>query len=133
MSGSALAKQKHHNNGKGLLGQKIKQNGHHALGKAGKIDVACDVSGGKVVGLTAKHPTKGNLNVGKVKSMQKFAALGPEEMPGLPGQATVQLAQAVTTVWYYAYWFTDDNGDDWYYWFPVDYIIDDGSWVIYSA
>jgi hypothetical protein len=32
-----------------------------------------DVSNGKVVGLNAAHPTKGNLQVRKVKSRQKLA------------------------------------------------------------
>jgi hypothetical protein len=121
-------KQKSHKNGETLLGEKIKENGNHGLGKAGKIDVSADVRGGKVVGFHAKHPDKGELTVGKVKSTEKFALL--EQHPG--ANASVQLAQAIY-VWYYAYWFIDEYGDYWYYWFPVAYIIDDGSWVIYYA
>jgi len=128
--GGGGGKQKNHNNGQSLIGDKIKQNGNHGLGKAGKIDVSADVQGGKIVGFHAKHPDKGELAVNKVKSMQKFAALERRQLP--PGPAAVEPAAAVT-VWYYAYWFTDEFGNDWYYWFPVEYIIDDGSWIIYSA
>jgi len=115
---------KHQKNGKDLVGNKIKQNGTHHIDKADKIDVAVDVSNGKVVALKAKHPQKGDLQVGKVKSTEKFALL--------ESSTNLQFAQAIY-VWYYAYWFMDEYGDYWYYWFPVEYIIDDGSWVIYSA
>jgi len=125
--GGGGGKEKHHNNGKDLIGD-IKVNGNHKLGKAGKIDVSADVQGGKVVGFHAKHPDKGDLAIHKVKSTTKFALLEQK----VPGSALVQDA-GVVTVWYYAYWFTDEFGNDWYYWWPVDYIIDDGSWIIYSA
>ena len=123
---------KNHKNGLNLLGGQIKQNGNHHLDTVANIDVSVDVNGGKVVGFHAKHPQKGELQIGKVKSMQKFAALDPSERP-FTGQPELELAQAIVEVWYYAYWFTDDQGNDWYYWYPVDYIVDDGSWVIYSA
>jgi len=121
-------KGKNHKDGKSLIGNNIKVNGNHKLDKAGTIDVSADVSNGKVVGFHAKHPSKGDLAVNKVKSTTKFALLERQ----VPGNALVQDA-SVLTVWYYAYWFTDEFGNDWYYWWPVDYIIDDGSWVIYSA
>jgi hypothetical protein len=115
---------KHQKNGRNLVGNKIKQNGNHNIDKADKIDVGIEVRNGKVVALKAKHPQKGDLQVGKVKSTEKFAMLEPSSNP--------QLAQTIY-VWYYAYWFMDEYGDYWYYWFPVEYIIDDGSWVVYSA
>jgi hypothetical protein len=129
-------KGKNHKNGATLLSEaNLKQNGNHGLGKAGDIDVSADVQGGKVVGFHAKHPQKGELTIGKVKSMTKFAALStvPAIEPAAATAADLQLAQATTTVWYYAYWFTDEYGNAWFYWWPVTYIIDDGSWVIYSA
>ena len=115
---------KNQKNGKDLVGNKIKQNGNHHIDKADKVDVAVDVRDGKIVALKAKHQQKGDLQVGKVKSTEKFAMLESSTNP--------QLAQAIY-VWYYAYWFMDEYGDYWYYWFPVEYIIDDGSWVVYSA
>jgi hypothetical protein len=123
-SGIALAKKKQHQNGRALLGEKIKQNGKHKLHKAGKVDVSVDVSNGKVVGLTASLPEKGNLTVRKVKSRQKLA----EETPGLI-LAGMQFAQYYD--YYYGYWF-DDGVDDWYYWFPVEYVIVDETWVEYT-
>ena len=125
-SGIALAKKKNHHNGSALLGDKIKQNGKHKIHKAGKVDVSADVRNGKVIGLSATDPGKGNLPVRKVKSRQKLA----EASPGLV-QAGMQLAQA-TIVYYYGYWF-DDGVDDWYYWFPADVVIVDDSWVEYTA
>jgi hypothetical protein len=123
---------KNHKNGKDLLGAQIKQNGNHHLDTVANIDVSVDVNGGKIVGLHAKHPQKGELQIGKVKSMQMFAALDPNQQP-FTGEPRVELAQVLVTVWYYAYWFTDDNGNNWYYWYPVDYIVDDGSWFVYAA
>src|SRR5258706_1812162 len=76
-SGMAFAKKKNHQNGNALLGDKIKQNGKHKLHKAGKVDVSVDVKNGKVVGLTASDPGKGNLPVRKVKSRQKLAGAAP--------------------------------------------------------
>lgn len=125
-SGAALAKKKNHQNGHALLGDKIKQNGKHKLPKAGKVDVSAEVRNGKIVGLTATDPGKGNLPVRKVKSRQKLA----EANPGLV-QAGMQLAQ-ITVVYYYGYWF-DDGVDDWYYWFPADVVIVDETWVEYIA
>ena len=125
-TGIALAKKKNHHNGTALLGDKIKQNGKHKIHKAGKVDVSADVRNGKVIGLSATDPGKGNLPVRKVKSRQKLA----EASPGLV-QAGMQLAQA-TIVYYYGYWF-DDGVDDWYYWFPADVVIVDDSWVEYTA
>ena len=125
-SGTALAKKKNHHNGSALLGDKIKQNGKHKIHKAGKVDVSADVRNGKVIGLSATDPGKGNLPVRKVKSRQKLAEASPRLV-----QAEMQLAQA-TIVYYYGYWF-DDGVDDWYYWFPADVVIVDDSWVEYTA
>lgn len=118
-SGVALAKQKHHHNGHALLGAKIKQNGKHKLHKAGKADVFAEVNNGKVVSLSAA-----GMQVKKVKSRQKFA----DATPGLI-LAGIQLAQA--EVYYYGYW-VYDGIDDWYYWFPAEFIIVDTTWIEYT-
>jgi hypothetical protein len=125
-SGVALAKkQKKHQNGRALLGDKIKQNGKHKLPKAGKVDVTVEVKNGKVAGLTATHPSKGNLQVRKVKSRQKLA----ETAPGVI-LAGMKLAQA--SDWYYGYWFVDDEEDDWYYWFTAEDVIVDDTWILFG-
>jgi hypothetical protein len=119
---------KNHKNGRNLVGD-IKMNGNHKLDKVDKIDVSADVQGGKIVGFHAKHADKGELAIKKVKSTEKFAMLEERRTVGANGVETA----SVVTVWYYAYWFTDEYGNDWYYWFPVDYIVDDGGWIIYYA
>src|SRR5262249_4770583 len=86
-SGITLAKEKHHLNGKDLLGDKIKQNGKHKIHTAGKVDVFAEVNNGKVVGVSAA-----GMQVKKVKSRQKLA----ETTPGLI-LASMQLAQRTST------------------------------------
>jgi hypothetical protein len=117
-SGVALAKEKHHLNGQGLLGDKIKQNGKHKIHTAGKVDVFAEVNNGKVVDVSAA-----GMQVKKVKSRQKLA----ETTPGLI-LASMQLAQ--TAVYYYGYWVYDPVAD-YYYWFPADVVIVDATWVDY--
>src|SRR5579859_5267688 len=117
----ALAKEKHHLNGKDLLGEKIKQNGKHKIHTTGKnVDVFAEVNNGKVTAVTAA-----GMQVKKVKSRQKLA----ETTPGIM-LASMKLAQA--DVYYYGYWVYDDLTDT-YFWFPVDYVIVDSSWVEYVA
>jgi len=117
----AFAKEKHHLNGKDLLGEKIKKNGKHKIHTTGKkVDVFADVNNGKVTAVTAA-----GMQVKKVKSRQKLA----ETTPGIT-LASMQLAQG--DVYYYGYWVYDDL-TDYYYWFPADYVIVDSSWVDYVA
>ena len=73
-SGVTLAKEKHHLNGKALLGDKIKQNGKHKIHTAGKVDVFAEVNNGKVVGVSAA-----GMQVKKVKSRQKLAVRQREQ------------------------------------------------------
>src|SRR5258705_7422516 len=48
----AFAKEKHHLNGKDLLGEKIKKNGKHKIHTTGKkADVFAEVSNGKITAL----------------------------------------------------------------------------------
>lgn len=122
-------KAKKHQNGRQLVGDKIKQDGRHKVGKAGKSDVEVDVKAGKVAGLSAKHPQKGNLPVQKVKSKQKMADAAPGVILAAAGDMDrVQLAQ--NSDWYYAYWFEEDEAD-YYYWFTADEVYVDSSWVEY--
>jgi hypothetical protein len=71
-SGVTLAKEKHHLNGKALLGDKIKQNGKHKIHTAGKVDVFAEVNNGKVVGISAA-----GMQVKKVKSRQNWPRRRP--------------------------------------------------------
>ena len=116
-SGMALAapKGKRHENGQALLGAKIKQNGKHKIHTAGKSEVFADVKDGKVVGLAAA-----GAQVKKVKSRKKFA--------DNTGFVRVADRTAQVDVWYYGYW-VDEPTVDYYYWFPVDVIIIDSTWI----
>ncbi len=115
----AFAKEKHHLNGKDLLGEKIKKNGKYKIHTTGKkADVFAEVSNGKVTSVTAA-----GMQVKKVRSHQKLA----DTPPGIT-LASMQLAQA--DIYYYGYWVYDDQ-TDYYYWFPADYVIVDSSWVDY--
>jgi hypothetical protein len=115
----AFAKEKHHLNGKDLLGERIKQNGKHKIHTTGKkVDVFAEVSNGKVTAVSAA-----GMQVKKVRSRQKLA----ETSPGIT-LVSMQLAQA--DVYYYGYWVYDDLTDT-YIWFPADYVILDSSWVDY--
>ena len=126
-SANALAqkkeKKKNHKEARGLLGDKLKKNGKHKIDKAGRIEVSADVSNGKVVNLIATDPGKGNLTVRKVKSKKKLAEIAP-------GVILAQLQLAQYSDYYYGYWFFD-GFDEWYYWFTVDYVIVDDTWVEY--
>ena len=82
-----------------------------------------DVSNGKVVSLIATDPGKGNLPVRKVKSKKKLAEMAP-------GVILAQMQLAQYSDYYYGYWF-DDGIDEWYYWFTVDVVIVDDTWVEY--
>lgn len=117
----AFAKEKHHLNGKDLLGEKIKKNGKHKIHTTGKkVDVLAEVNNGKVTGISAA-----GMQVKKVRSRQKLA----ETAPGIT-LVGMQLAQADT--YYYGYWVYDDL-TDYYYWFPADYVVVDSSWVEYQV
>ena len=126
-SGMALTMHEHHKNGHALLAAKLKQNGKHQIDKVGKATVTAEVHNGKVVGMTATDPQKGNLPVRKVKSRKKMAALDPGIVRVAAGNDT-QLAQDVV---YYA-WCFDDSVDLWYYWYPADVVIVDTGWVDYG-
>src|SRR6202165_240056 len=71
VGGVAHAKGPHkHINAHNSLGAKLKQNGKHEVGKAGKETVSAEVNNGKVVNMSA-----GSLPVKKVKAKKKMARL----------------------------------------------------------
>src|SRR6266446_6887509 len=71
VGGVAHAKGPHkHINAHSALGAKLKQNGKHEVGKAGKETVVAEVGNGKVVNMSA-----GSLAAKKVKTKKKMAGL----------------------------------------------------------
>jgi hypothetical protein len=117
------AKKGHHNNGKALLGDKIKSNGHHVLGQKGHYTATAEVRDGKVTGVHVKHATKGDIPVKKYKTTKKMALLRTEPVQ----VATLDPAalQTVTITLYigYAYYDEEDDYED-IYWFPEDEVYD---------
>src|SRR5260370_11996396 len=69
----AFAKEKHHLNGKDLLGERIKKNGKHKIHATGKkADVFAEVNSGKVTAVTAA-----GMQVKKVRSRQRLTETTP--------------------------------------------------------
>lgn len=114
------AKHQHkHENGKQLLGDKIKTNGKHVLHKKGDHTVSVDVKDGKIAALHVKHAKKGDLPVKKYKTSKKMAAADGFQYASL---MLVQ-AQSLGTV-YIGYAYYDDYGNEEIYWFPYEMIYD---------
>ena len=123
VGGLAFAKGPHkHMNGPNALGAKLKQNGKHEVGKAGKETVSADVNNGKVVSMTA-----GSLPVKKVKSKKKMAGLNSGNIK-LAANGEIKLAQV--DVYYYGYSF-DTGVEEVYYWYPAEYVVVTDTWVEY--
>jgi hypothetical protein len=123
VGGVAHAKGPHkHIDGHNALGAKLKQNGKHEVGKAGKETVSAEVNNGKVVNMSA-----GSLPVKKVKSKKKMAGLESSNFK-LAANGDIHLAQV--DVYYYAYGF-DAGLEEVYYWYPAEYVIVTDTWVEY--
>jgi len=109
-------KQHHHMNGHNALGEKIHQNGKHALGKLGNRTVTAEVKNNKVVNMAAD-----DLMAKRVKSKQKMASASVGT-----GLQQVQYVQTD----YYGYCF-DDGLDVTCYWYPADDVDTSGYWDDY--
>ena len=120
--GKGKGKHEHHN-GKQLLGEKIKTNGHHVIQKKGDVTTSVEVKDGKVAGVHVKHATKGDLPVKKYKTTKKMAqreVIGQAD--GIRYAALLQ-GQYLGTM-YIGYAYIDEYGDEEIYWFPYDIILD---------
>jgi hypothetical protein len=111
-----------HVNGHSALGAKLKQNGKHEIGKAGKESVIAEVSNSKVVGMSA-----GALPVKKVKSKKKMAQIETGNIK-VAANGAIKLAQA--DVYYYGYGF-DTGVEEVYYWYPAEDVVITDTWVEY--
>ena len=123
VGGLAHAKGPHkHINAHNSLGAKLKQNGKHEVGKAGKETVSAEVNNGKVVNMSA-----GSLPVKKVKSKKKMAGLENNNIK-LAANGDIHLAQV--DVYYYAFGF-DTGFEEVYYWYPAEDVIVTDTWIEY--
>jgi hypothetical protein len=122
------AKHKHNDkNGHDALGEKLKQNGKHDVGKFGNRTVMAEVQNGKVKNMSAS-----DLPAKRVKSKMKMASLDGGIIPVAAGGG-FQLAQyGGYTDYYYGFCF-DDGYDFTCYWYlasEVNYL--DYTWEDYS-
>lgn len=70
----AMAAAKHtHHDGKQMLGEKFKTEGHHVIDKKGDYTTSVEVKSGKVAGIHVQHATKGEVEVKKYKTHKKMA------------------------------------------------------------
>src|SRR6266498_2848839 len=108
-----------HHNGKDLLGDKIKTNGHHVIDKKGDYTAAVDVQGGKIAGMKVTHATKGDIPVTKYKTTKKMA-----QARGLKLAAFVPVQAIYLGTTYIGYAYVDEFGNEEIYWYPYDMILD---------
>jgi hypothetical protein len=118
---AVVAKVQHHHDAKQLVGDKLKQEGHHDIDHKGKYTTSVEVKGGKIAALHVKHSEKGNIPVKKYKTHRKMAqTMSPHLM-----YASFRLAQMQDLgTEYIGYSYIDDDGNEEIYWFPVEEIYD---------
>jgi hypothetical protein len=107
--GQAKKKVQKHASGKGALGEKIRKNGKHEVGKFKNRTVTADVDNGKVRNMDA-----GDVPAKRVKTQEKMASLGGISVASNGGLHFVQYG-----TWYYGYCF-DDGYDIECYWYPEE-------------
>jgi hypothetical protein len=110
-------KTQHHNSGHALVGERLKTNGTHQLDKKGKHTVSAEVKNGKIAAFHVKHETKGEISVKKYKSKTKVASADVSDPGVMPAQTDLG-----TT--YIGYAYLDEDGNEEYYWFPYEEILD---------
>jgi|KBSSwiStaDraftv2_1062776.scaffolds.fasta_scaffold17118_3 hypothetical protein len=115
------AKKQTHQNGKQLVGDKVKKNGHHELHKHGKNTAYVDVQDGKIRGVSVKHSEKGDVPVKKYKTSKKMVEGG--EAAVRPVSLMLVQAQSLGTT-YIGYSYIDEYGEEVIYWFPYEMIYD---------
>ena len=115
------AKKHKHQNGKHLVGDKIKRNGKHKFHENGKHSAHVNVSNGKIAGVEVTHADKGAVPVKKYKTSKKMA----DASAGGVQRVALVLTQArsLGSTWI-GYAYIDDFGDEVIYWFEYEMILD---------
>ena len=109
-----------------LLGNKINTDGTHEIHKRGDHTIHAHVKGKKIERISVTHKTKGAVAVKKYKTNKKVVALSASgfaagETGRLVEPVSYQVAQQI--VWMIGWAYTD-LGDEYYYWFPAEMVID---------
>ena len=114
------AKHHNHHDGKQLVGDNLKHDGHHDIDHKGKYTTSVDVKNAKIADVHVKHSEKGEIPVKKYKTNKKMA-----QLRGHIVYASFVAAQMedMGTV-YIGYAYIDDYGNEEIYWFPYDMIVD---------
>ena len=123
--GAALAAHQHQAAHQ-MLGNTINTDGTHEIHKRGDHTIHAHVKGKKIERISVTHRTKGAVAVKKYKTNKKVVALsGPGFAAGETGRlvepVSYQVAQQI--VWMIGWAYTD-LGDEYYYWFPAEMVID---------
>ncbi len=108
-----------HHNGKELLGEGIKTNGHHVIQKKGAYTTSVEVKDGKIAGVHVRHSKKGDVPVKKYKTNKNMAEVAGHHFASF----LLDQDQYLGTVWI-GYSYVDDYGVETIYWFPYDMILD---------
>jgi hypothetical protein len=115
------AKAQHHHDGKQLVGEKLKQDGHHDIDHKGKYTTSVEVKGGKIAAVHVTHSEKGNIPVKKYKTHKRMA----QNSGGHLMYVSFRLAQLQDLgEEYIGYAYIDDYGNEEIYWFPVEVVYD---------
>ena len=115
------AKKQKHENGKALVGDKIKKNGKHEFHKHGKNTASVDVQDGKIRGVSVKNSDTGNVPVKKYKTNKKMADASAGGV--MPVNLILAQAYSVGTTWI-GYAYIDEYGEEVIYWFEYEMIYD---------
>jgi hypothetical protein len=119
----AKVKKHNHNSGHAKVASKLKTDGTHQIDKKGKHTIHAEVKKGKIASFHVKHETKGEVAVKKYKSKKKMASLENPRGDGAQPADAFPADTDVGTVWI-AYAYEDDDGNEEYYWFPYEEILD---------
>jgi hypothetical protein len=109
-----------------VLGNKINTDGTHEIHKRGDHTIHAHVKGKKIERISVTHRTKGAVAVKKYKTNKKVVTLSA---PGFAAGETGRLVEPVSyqvaqqIVWMIGWAYTD-VGDEYYYWFPAEMVID---------
>ena len=119
--GDKKPKKQKHENGKNLVGDKIKKNGKHEFHKHGKNTASVDVQDGKIRGVSVRNADTGNVPVKKYKTNKKMADASAGGV--MPVNLILAQAYSVGTTWI-GYAYIDEYGEEVIYWFEYEMIYD---------
>jgi hypothetical protein len=118
---AAVVKAQHHHDGKSLVADKLKQDGHHDIDHKGKYTASVEVKSGKIAAFHVMHSEKGNIPVKKYKTHKKMAQAAGSHLI----YASFQLAQMQDLgTEYIGYSYVDEYGNEEIYWYPVEEVYD---------